>query len=144
MKKNILLQNKKLATLVFLLFTLICNSQTTKISNTAGNYNITVPAGVSSFTIEAYGGGGGGGSSNNSNNNGGSGGGSGAYAKGIHSVTPGSTYYFTVGTGGSGGPANSITPPTAGTSSWFNASPTNNAAPANNSIGTLAVFISSE
>ncbi|WP_304516826.1 YDG domain-containing protein, partial [Cecembia rubra] len=68
----------------------------------------TVPAGVTSITVKAWGGGGGGGGSS-FNNSGGSGGGSGAYTiKTISIANPNASNVFTysVGTGGAGGAAN--------------------------------------
>jgi hypothetical protein len=60
----------------------------------------TVPAGVTSVTVECIGGGGSGGGGRNVNLAGGSGGGGGQYAKSVISVTPGNTYDVVVGTGG--------------------------------------------
>lgn len=102
---------------------------------TAGS--IVIPCGVTSITVEAWGAGGGGGSSNNTTAAGGSGGGGGAYAKGSHTVTPGSTYFYSPGTVGVGGPANSTTAPTAGGAAWFNAIAATNSAPGNSTDGTL-------
>ena len=118
----------------------LTGSQTTPVQVviTTGASTWVAPACVTSVTIETWGAGGGGGSSNNTNTNGGSGGGGGAYAKGIHTVVPGSTYFYSVGIKGSGGPANSTTPPTAGGSTWFNAVASTNVAPASNVNGTLA------
>jgi len=118
----------------------LTGSQTTPVQVviTTGASTWVAPACVTSVTIETWGAGGGGGSSNNTNTNGGSGGGGGAYAKGIHTVVPGSTYFYSVGIKGSGGPANSTTPPTAGGSTWFNAVASTNVAPASDVNGTLA------
>lgn len=118
----------------------LTGSQTTPVQVviTTGASTWVAPACVTSVTIETWGAGGGGGSSNNTNTNGGSGGGGGAYAKGIHTVVPGSSYYYSVGIKGSGGPANSTTAPTAGGITWFNAVASTNAAPASNVNGTLA------
>lgn len=96
------------------------------------------PSCVTSITVETWGAGGGGGSSNNTSNRGGSGGGGGAYAKGIHTVIPGGTYYYSIGAGGTGGPANSKANATAGASSWFNATVATNSAPTSSTAGTLA------
>ncbi len=71
---------------------------------TSGQY--TVPAGVTSIQVEAWGAGGGGGTSSTSDGSGngiregGTGGGSGSYSRKIVAVTPGQTYTVTVGTGG--------------------------------------------
>ena len=106
---------------------------------TSGNAFWTVPTCVTSVTVEVWGAGGGGGSSNNTNTNGGSGGGGGAYAKGTHTVVPGSSYFYNVGNSGAGGPANSTTAPTAGGQTWFNAIASINTVPVTNASGTLAI-----
>lgn len=72
-----------------------------KLTYTNGTTTFTVPQGVYSLTLEAWGGGGGGSYSNSAGAAGGGGGG-GAYAKSIVSVTPGQTLTLTVGTGGAG------------------------------------------
>lgn len=56
----------------------------------------TVPAGVTSITVELVGAGG------NGASNGGGGGGGGGYARGTYTVVPGSTFSIVVGEGGSG------------------------------------------
>jgi hypothetical protein len=61
----------------------------------------TVPAGVTSLTVECWGAGGAGGGSN-SNNRGGSGGGGGGYTTALLTVTPGQSIPFVVGDGGTG------------------------------------------
>ena len=86
-------------------------------SSTAASW--TVPAGVNSVTVEAWGGGGGGGNSNNGTGNGGGGGGGGSYSKSVVPVVPGATPGVTVGTGGAGGPASSGTNAVAGSDSSF-------------------------
>lgn len=96
----------------FFLFATITFSQTTDTYTTSGNW--TVPAGVTSVTVQIWGAGGGGGGSN-SNNNGGSGGGSGAYVSRIIPITPG-TYAFTIGTGGAAGAASNAVAGTGGNS----------------------------
>lgn len=80
--------------------------------STSGSF--TVPAGVTSIKVEAWGAGGGGAGS--TNNSGGSGGGGGAYSTNISSVTPGQVISYTVGTGGAGGAWNANSG-TAGSSS---------------------------
>ncbi|MGB3115306.1 MAG: hypothetical protein WBB11_03680, partial [Ferruginibacter sp.] len=90
-------------------------------SATAGNYTWTVPAGITSLNVAAFGGGGGGGSSNNGNVNGGSGGGGAAYANGNHTVVPSTLLHYRVGAAGIGGPGNSTTQPTNGLPTWLNA-----------------------
>ncbi len=73
-----------------------------------GSY--TIPAGVTSITVQCWGGGGGGGGSDNSNGHiFGGGGGGGAYASSTLSVTPGTTYAITVGAAGTGGIGSSST-----------------------------------
>jgi hypothetical protein len=62
----------------------------------SGNYTFTVPVGVTSLTVEVVGAGGAGGG------NGGGGGGGGGYAKGVYTVTPGSTLAVKVGAGSGG------------------------------------------
>lgn len=64
----------------------------------------TCPAGVTSIKIEAWGGGGGGGFATTTNKSSGGGGGGGAYrSSNTIAVTPGSTYFYSVGSGGFGG-----------------------------------------
>ncbi len=93
-------------------------AQTTVPYNASGVF--TVPAGVTSITVEAWGGGGGGGNSNNTTSNGGAGGGGGAYArKVLTGLIPGTSYTVTVGTGGTGAPANSTANATDGGDSRF-------------------------
>ncbi|PWA03963.1 beta strand repeat-containing protein, partial [Flavobacterium psychrotolerans] len=115
------------------------STQAVPVVITSGNTTWTAPACVTSVTIEVWGAGGGGGNSAMATLNGGSGGGGGAYAKGIHTVVPGSSYYYSVGTGGAGGPANSLTAPNPGIQTWFNSTAATNSAPTTNALGTLAV-----
>lgn len=68
-------------------------------SVTPGNGIWTVPAGVTSITVEAWGGGGGGSGRGTSNGSGGGGGG-GAYSRSILTVTPLSSLNVIVGNGG--------------------------------------------
>ncbi len=65
----------------------------------AGSFSWTVPAWVTSITVEAWGGGGAGGGQDQ-NSDGGGGGGGGAYSRSILAVTPGATYTIVVGAGG--------------------------------------------
>ncbi|HEX9980832.1 MAG TPA: PKD-like domain-containing protein [Flavobacterium sp.] len=74
---------------------------TTAIFNAPANGTFNIPAGVTSVTVQAWGGGGGGGGSN-SNNAGGSGGGAGGYVSGTFTVTPLTSFNYTVGAGGTG------------------------------------------
>jgi uncharacterized repeat protein (TIGR01451 family) len=83
---------------------------------TVNTYNAsttwTVPAGVTTVQVEAWGAGGSGGGAPTGGFNGGAGGaGGGAYARSLINVVPGQTYTITVGTGSS-----TTTP---GGSSWF-------------------------
>ena len=81
----------------------------------------TVPAGVTTLTVECWGAGGGAGGAATTANAGGAGGGGGAYSKSTTiAVTPGNTYTVTVGTGGPGG--SGAAAGTAGADSWFNSS----------------------
>jgi len=66
-------------------------------SSTSGNF--TVPADVTSIQVEAWGGGGKGGSRTTNTTAGGGGGGGGAYSMSPISVTPTTTYSYTVGSG---------------------------------------------
>ena len=86
---------------------------------TPGTYSWTVPNGVTSATIDAWGAGGGGGGANYAVR-GGSGGGGGEFRSSTVTVTPGSTYSYTVGTGGVGGTASPQTNGGNGTSTTFN------------------------
>jgi hypothetical protein len=89
--------NKKLFFTISLLFIIIYGySQTTQTFSNSGTF--TVPAGVTSLTVEAWGGGGKGGSIVSATNAVGGGGG-GAYAKKIITVVPGEQYTYVVGTG---------------------------------------------
>lgn len=106
---------------------------------TSGNSIWIAPPCVTSITVEVWGAGGGGGSANNTTQYGGRGGGGGAYAKGVHTVVPGSSYFYSVGTGGNGAPANSTDLATSGGSTWFNAIASTNSVPTSDSMGTLAV-----
>lgn len=112
MIKNTLKETKLLITFVFLHITLLCYSQSTQTFNVSGTY--TVPAGVTSITVEAWGGGGKGGL--RSINGGSGGGGGGAYSRKKITVTSGANYTVTVGTGS--------TSTSAGKDSWFSTSTT--------------------
>jgi len=92
---------------------------------TSGNYTFTVPTGVTSLQVEAWGAGGGGGAANTTQYSLAGGGAGGAYVSYTISVTPGTTYYYTVGTGGASGvetggsTAHSGTDGAAGGSTYF-------------------------
>ena len=109
--EKITLANKKLVFTISLLFiTIFGISQTTQTYSTSGTF--TVPGGVTSLTVEAWGGGGKGGKKTSGNSAYGGGGG-GAYAKKLITVTPGTTYTVSVGIG-------SISQTTtAASDSWF-------------------------
>lgn len=70
---------------------------------TQGMYTWTVPAGVTTITVQAWGGGGGGGGGGGDWTSGGGGGGGGGYAQKDFSVTSGQTYQIMVGKWGDGG-----------------------------------------
>lgn len=93
---------------------------------------ITIPCGVTSVIVEAWGGGGAG-STLVSLTNGGGGGGGGAYSRGVVTVTPQATYSITVGGGGTG--------TVSGGDFWFNTATTvmaKGGSGANNDSGTGA------
>jgi hypothetical protein len=77
-------------------------SQTVTQTFTA-NGPFTVPAGVTSITVECWGGGGGGGNASTNNTGNAGGGGGGAYARSVLTVTPGTGYAVVVGLGGTAG-----------------------------------------
>lgn len=81
------------------LFNNIVYSQTTDQITTPGSGTWTVPTGVTSITIQAWGGGGAGGAST-VDKDGGSGGGGGAYSSKTIAVTPGDVISYTIGAGG--------------------------------------------
>jgi hypothetical protein len=89
-----------------------------RVYTTAGSDTFTVPAGVTSVTVEVWGGGGGGGGRSSSRSGGAGGGGGGAYAEGTVSVTPGESYTVMVGAGGAGGPTGN-NDGDDGEDSWF-------------------------
>lgn len=91
---------RNLSALILLLFSIELQSQTstqTYTYTTSGSF--TVPAGVTSLTVECWGAGGKG-SDSNTSGTGRGGGGGGAYAGSVLTVTPGATYSFVVGAGG--------------------------------------------
>lgn len=92
---------------------------TTTTQTVAGNYNLTIPSGITSMTVEAWGAGGGG-SSGYYGNKGGAGGGGGEYRSSSLTVTPGATYSYTVGAGGNGGAGGGTNSGTNGTDTTFN------------------------
>ncbi len=78
-------------------FHLLYAQVATQTFNTAGTYTFTVPAGVTSITVQAWGGGGGARGDGTSNRGAGGGG---AYASSTLNVTQGTTYTVVVGAGG--------------------------------------------
>ena len=95
MKKLLLFKKLLFSTILGLFLNQIGHSQSnpTFVNSTS---NFTVPAGVTSLTVEAWGGGGAG--SNGANAAGGGGGG--AYTRGIMPVTPGAVISIVIGNGG--------------------------------------------
>lgn len=91
---------------------------TTQTYSTAGTYTFTVPAGVTTITVDTWGGGGRGGSRTSGSNAYGGGGG-GAFSRHTLSVTPGETYTVTVGAG--------ATSTAAGGDSWVSINTVGNA-----------------
>lgn len=88
--------------LLLLFFAVDVQGQTTETFNGGVDVDWTVPCGVTSVTVKAWGAGGGGGGSD-TNKDGGSGGGGGAYSTRVLAVTPGETIRYTVGASGGGG-----------------------------------------
>jgi hypothetical protein len=99
--------------------------------SSTGTSTFTVPAGITTVTLELWGGGGGGDSSAKNGFSAGGGGGGGAYTKiDAYSVTSSTSYSVTVGTGGAEA--------TAGGQSWFDNSSSAYAyggSPGNNEFG---------
>ncbi|WP_339703600.1 PKD-like domain-containing protein [Algoriphagus aquimarinus] len=105
----------------------------TQTLTTTGAGSFTVPAGVTSITVEVWGGGGRGGSKNGSNGAA-AGGGGGAYSRSVLTVTPGQTIDYSVGFGAQ--------TTLVGEDSWFLNATTvmakgGNSAPDNSSVGAL-------
>jgi hypothetical protein len=100
MKKTTLPVNNYALTSLFLLISILGIAQTQTFT-TVGSNSFTVPAGVTSLTIQAWGGGGRGGSAIEATVvHAGGGGGGGAYSKKVMTVIPGNTYNLVVGGGG--------------------------------------------
>ena len=93
------------------------------ITNYTASGTFTVPAGVTSITVRAWGGGGGGGGSS-SWNKGGSGGGGGQYAEANISVTEGQVFDITIGGGGAAGAQGNNPGGAGGNTIFFNATQT--------------------
>jgi hypothetical protein len=140
MKKITLIDKKIVFTVGLLLITIFGYSQTTQTYTTSGSF--TVPAGVTSLTVEAWGGGGGGGGATGNPSAGGGGAGGGYVKNTSLTVIPGTTYTVTVGTGGIGSTGTG----SAGNPSWFGSTSTlftvggtgGNAATTNSSTATGA------
>lgn len=104
--------------------------QNQELRITPGTYTFTVPPGVTSITVEAWGGGGRGGRWSSAGTGGRGGGGGGAYSSSVISVTPGQQITYLVGGG-----SNSVT---AGGDSYFGEGPNLVLAKGGNSVGTNA------
>lgn len=106
MPPNTMKKTTKISLFLLFIFSsfgaLLTFAQTTTSITTSGSGTFTVPCGVTSLTVEAWGGGGAGGGSSNNSFGGGAGGGSGAYVKGTYTVTPGTVIPYYVGNGGTG------------------------------------------
>lgn len=100
----------------FILTTIGANAQTTVNITTTGAGTWTVPCGVTSITVEAWGGGGAGGGATANGVDGGAGGAGGTYVSSTLAVTSGTTYNLFVGNGANGGTTGGNT----GQASWFN------------------------
>lgn len=127
------------------------NAQSTDVFNTPGTFTWTVPACVTSITVDVWGGGGGGGAvwsrfdpAGNSPTSdeictSAGGGGGGGYTRRTYTVIPGQTYTIVVGAGGIGGVVNSSLSSnraqngSAGGTSTFSG-------PATAALGTLSAF----
>ncbi|MBA9072617.1 hypothetical protein GGR22_000743 [Flavobacterium gossypii] len=107
MKKTYLLGCKLALTLFLVLLTSVSYSQNQTFTSSG---TFTVPVGVTSITVEAWGGGGKGGTRTN-NSGGAGGGGGGAYVRSVLTVVPTTSYTVTVGAGS--------TSTAAGGDSWF-------------------------
>jgi hypothetical protein len=102
------------------------------VTFTSGTGSWTVPAGVTSLDVAAWGGGGGGGLTAEDD----LGGGGGAYAGSTIPVTPGQTVWYSVG-GPAAGSGSPLTPGANGSSSWVNKA--SNTTPGTSTDGVLAV-----
>lgn len=112
--KKITLIDIKLVFTAGLLFNIFFGySQTTQTYSTSGTF--TVPAGVTTIQVEAWGGGGAGGGATGNTSAGGGGAGGGYVKNTSLSVTPGTNYTVNVGTGGIG----NNTAGAIGGNSWF-------------------------
>lgn len=123
-RNSIISSLRNTVSLLSLVFAMMACSQLavgqTQTYNTPGTYSFTVPTGVTSITVSAWGAGGAGGGvvGNNNNPRGGGGGEAGSYVRGTMAVTAGTVYTVVVGSGGTG----STSGGTAGTASSFGGS----------------------
>lgn len=123
-RNSVISSLRSTVSLLSLVFAMVACSQLavgqTQTYNTPGTYSFTVPAGVTSITVSAWGAGGAGGGvvGNNNNPRGGGGGEAGSFVRGTMAVTPGTVYTVVVGSGGTG----STSGGTAGTASSFGGS----------------------
>jgi hypothetical protein len=123
--KSIFFTKVSFFTLAFLFLSLLGFSQSSQTFNNPANNGLaantfTVPTGVTSIDIEAWGGGGAGGGATGQNSSGGGGAGGGYVKKTAYPVTPGNTYTVYVGAGGIGDKFYGY----AGNPSWFVSSST--------------------
>ncbi len=87
---------------ILCLFTLVSFQLLAQNQTFTTNGTFTVPSGVTTITVEAWGGGGGGGGVSG-NPAGGGGGAGGAYSRKVFTVVPSATYTVTIGAGGTAG-----------------------------------------
>lgn len=108
---------------IYLFLLMICTTLSTTFGqavqtySTAGTFNFTVPAGVTSITVETRGAGGGGGGVTATSAAAGGGGG-GGYAQAVIPVTPGTSYTVIVGAAGTAGTTAGTNGGTGGSSSF--------------------------
>ncbi|WP_342446969.1 glycine-rich domain-containing protein, partial [Flavobacterium denitrificans] len=112
-ERSFLSSNRMLCLGMFFVVPFFTFGQSPATFNSSGTF--TVPAGVTSITVECWGGGGAGGMNNETYKNGGGGGG-GGYSKTTNiTVTPLQSYSITVGTGGVPSASNGDGKPTSAT-----------------------------
>ena len=118
MKLNLFSFNSKLLQIFLLLFSMIAFAQTTyEIPLTTSSSGVwTVPCGVTSITVEAWGAGGGGGKITTAGQTGGGGGGAYVRAENVP-VSMGTSFDFHVGVGGNGTADTAFS--NSGESTWF-------------------------
>lgn len=98
-----------------MLFGLLSGQTQTVILNTAGNGTWTVPPGVTSITVEAWGGGGAGGGTSDNSAKGGGGGAGGTYVSSVLTVIPGQSISYSIGAGATG----ATSAGGSGNATWF-------------------------